>query len=153
MRWLRSNTVSSGRWDKGPTKSEKRWSRVFQKKHCKHTVMTASSGLDSSVDQDRDDETRNDDNFDDGKTRALKYKMTGEHTIITWWKEIKPHIMESLIFSQDVKGNTAHWHSTLLNRKKWQHTFHPTTYCHWLSKHRRDKIQTQATLSTDLLRK
>ena len=36
--------------------------------------MTASSGLDSSVDQDRDDETRNDDNFDDGKTRAWKHK-------------------------------------------------------------------------------
>ena len=60
--------------------------------------------------------------------------------------------MVSLRFSQEVQLKTTPCHSNSLNSKTWQHTFHPTTHCQWLIKHRKDKTQTQATPSTDLLR-
>ena len=115
-------------------------------------LKLASSRFDLSIDQNTIDVTHDNQNFGYGVFTALKPNYVRQAHTYHMLADITPLKIESLSFSQDVQLKAIHCHSNSLNCKTWQHTFHPATYCQWLSKHRGDKTQTQATISTELPR-
>ena len=116
-------------------------------------LMSASSQLELNIDQNGSDESRDIENFEDCDFPASKEPnydgRAHAHHMRTGQNAPQNSIPK---FSQDVQLKTTHCHSHSLNRNTWQHTFHSTTHCQWLSKHRKHKIETQTTLSTDLPR-
>ena len=77
--------------------------------------------------------------------------MTGKQTLLTWWQDITPHTTVFPSISKIAfKLKKTNCHNKSLNPETWQHTFHPTTHCQWLSRHHTDKTWTHATISTNL---
>ena len=115
--------------------------------------MLACSWIDLNIDQHRNYKTRTFANFEDGDFPALRFhydRQVHAHHMATGHSTPQNRIPEFLRGRFLSQNNNCH--SNLSEHKKWQLSFHPKTHCQWLNKHRRNKNQTQATISADLLK-
>ena len=119
----------------------------------KTPIMSTSSQLDLNRNQDRNDETRNDENFDGGDFPALRFshdRRVHAHHLVA--EHNTPHNSIPEYLTGRVETQNDPFHSNSLNCKTWHLKLCLTTHWDWLDKPDKDRTQTQANLSIDLLR-